>query len=55
MKYMKIIFKELSLSDEGVVAVEYAIMASLIAAIIAGSVSLLGGTVLNLFSSVQFP
>lgn len=52
---MKHFLKKLMLADEGATAVEYAIMVSLIAAVIAGTVTLLGTAVLNLFSSVKFP
>lgn len=40
-----------SISEEAATAVEYAIMASLIAAVIAGTVALLGGEVVGLFQS----
>ena len=38
--------------DDGVTAVEYTIMASLIAVVIAGSVTLLGTSVAGLFASM---
>ncbi len=38
--------------DDGATAVEYAIMASLIAVVIAGSVTLLGTSVAGLFASM---
>ncbi len=44
------------LSDEcGATAVEYALIASLVAAVVAGSVAVLGTSVLGLFQSVSFP
>jgi len=47
--------KELVSSESGASGVEYAILVSLIAAVIFGAVALLGQTVLKLFSSLAFP
>jgi Flp pilus assembly pilin Flp len=41
--------------ERGATAVEYSILASLIAAVIAATVALLGTTVLGLFQSLVFP
>jgi Flp pilus assembly pilin Flp len=41
--------------ERGATAVEYSILASLIAAVIAATVALLGTTVLGLFQSLIFP
>jgi pilus assembly protein Flp/PilA len=41
--------------ERGATAVEYSIIASLIAAVVAGTVALLGTTVLGLFQSLPFP
>ena len=51
----KCFFKGLLKSEDGATSAEYAIMASLIAAAIAGAVYLLGTAVLNLFSGFQLP
>jgi pilus assembly protein Flp/PilA len=45
------ITEALRLDDRGVTAVEYALIAGLIAVVIAGAVALLGTTVLGLFNS----
>ncbi len=39
-------------NDEGVTAIEYSLIASLIAMAIVGSVTTIGGAVLNLFNQV---
>ena len=52
---MKNIFRKFLLHEDGATAVEYAIMASFIAAAIAGVVYLLGTAVLGLFSGFQLP
>jgi Flp pilus assembly pilin Flp len=41
--------------ERGATAVEYSILASLIAAVVAATVVLLGTTVLGLFQSLLFP
>jgi Flp pilus assembly pilin Flp len=51
---MKYFLKKFILSEQGATSVEYAIMASLIAAVIAGTVLLLGQTVFGLFNSIHF-
>jgi Flp pilus assembly pilin Flp len=45
-------FRSLWSDDHGATAVEYAIMAGCIAAVIVGAVGVLGGGVLGLFDSV---
>ena len=50
--FMKYNLKVLFLSEEGATAVEYAIMASLIAAVIAGTVGLIGNQVNSMFQAV---
>lgn len=40
--------------EDGATSIEYAIMASLIAAVIAGIVTVLGGQVLNLFDAIRW-
>lgn len=52
---MQNIFRKFLLCEDGATAVEYAIMASLIAAAIASVVYFLGTTVLNLFAGFQLP
>ena len=48
------ILKTLLNDETGATAVEYAIIASLIAAVIAGIVGVLGGQVADLFSRVRW-
>ena len=54
MLYSAIInlYRLMKLQERGATAVEYAIMASLIAGVIIASVTLLGGQVVNLFNTV---
>ena len=51
---MRRFLKKFILSEEGATSVEYAIMGSLIAAVIVGTVLLLGQQVFDLFDSVHF-
>jgi pilus assembly protein Flp/PilA len=52
MKYFTTKFRSLCCKEEGVTAIEYALIASLIAVIIVGSVSAVGDQVLALYQSV---
>jgi pilus assembly protein Flp/PilA len=50
---MKIWLQSLRLDERGVTAIEYALLAALIAAVIAGAVSTLGSQVAQLYDAVK--
>lgn len=53
VQHLHELFQRTTRDDEGVTAVEYALIAALIAVAIIAAVTLLGGTISNVFSHVS--